>query len=68
MYTQKFKKITNLNYIAQAKVSSSLCGSVVVVLPLLCQWFLNGFWEEGADKEAEKVWTFTHKVYVLAIR
>jgi len=28
-------------------------------------WFLNAFWEEFAQKEAEKVWSFVHKAVEL---
>jgi len=23
-------------------------------------WFLNGFWNDGLDKQAEKIWTWVH--------
>jgi hypothetical protein len=29
------------------------------------QWFLNGYWNEGADAEAENIWKFAQKFMEL---
>eukprot|EP01117_Protostelium_nocturnum_P002052 TRINITY_DN1269_c0_g1_i1.p1 TRINITY_DN1269_c0_g1~~TRINITY_DN1269_c0_g1_i1.p1 ORF type:complete len:283 (-),score=119.15 TRINITY_DN1269_c0_g1_i1:156-1004(-) len=29
------------------------------------KWFLNGFWDEGLQQDADKVWNFTHKFIEL---
>jgi hypothetical protein len=29
------------------------------------KWFLNGFWTEGAQEEAENIWKYTHKFMEL---
>jgi len=29
------------------------------------KWWLNGFWKEGAEQEAENIWKYTHKFFDL---
>jgi hypothetical protein len=29
------------------------------------KWFLNGFWKQGAQEEAENIWKFTQKFIEL---